>query len=102
MTSSLLPKLAYSRTENPESKEETDCLKTLSHQEKLDHYFPNTKFHKTHKKWRSGLLTCMGMSLAGYKKVVIRLLHANQVKILLDYINPKGDNITCPADNNGG
>ena len=36
----------------------------------------------------------MGMSLAGSKKVAIRLQHANQVKILLDYINPKGDNIT--------
>ena len=43
--------------DNPESKEETDCLKTLSHQGKLDHYFRNTKFHKAHQKWPSGLLT---------------------------------------------
>ena len=52
-------------------------------------------------KWLTGFYNYLSRQAMGDKKKAIRLQHAGQMRILLDYIDPKGDNITCLAQDEG-
>ena len=69
--------------QDPETWESEEELPP--HQGKVEHCFQNKKFHNAWHKWLCSFFSSLGMSSVRYKKVAIRLQHANQVKILLDY-----------------
>ena len=48
-------------------------------------------------RWLTGFYDYLSRPAMGDKKKSISLQHAGQMQFLLEYINPKGDNITCLA-----
>lgn len=66
-----------------------------------DKYFTATVFDNYRHQWLVGFYDYLSRPSAGHKKKYIRLQHAGQMKNMLEYIDSKGDDITCLAKDEG-
>ena len=62
-----------------------------------EQFFTTTTLQNPRHKWLTGFYDYLSRPAMGDKKKAICLQHAGQMRILLDYIDPKGDDITCLA-----
>ena len=70
-------------------------------QVKSQEYFTDHRFKNNRHRWLVGFFDYLSRPSAGNKKDSIRLQHASQVQILLEFIDPGGDDITCLAEDKG-
>lgn len=66
-----------------------------------EQFFTTTMPENPRHKWLTGFYDYLPRPAMGDKKKAIRLQHAGQMRILLNYIDPKDDNITCLAQDEG-
>jgi len=66
-----------------------------------EQFFTTTMLENPRHKWLTGFYNYLSRPAMSDKKKAICLQHARQMRILLDYIDPKGDDITCLAQDEG-
>ena len=66
-----------------------------------EQFFTTTTPENPRHKWLTGFYDYLSRPEMGDKKKSIHLQHARKMRILLKYIDPKGDNITCFAEDEG-
>ena len=66
-----------------------------------EQFFTTTKPESPRHKWLTGFYDYLSRPAMGDKKKSIRLQHAGQMRILLEHLDPKGEDITCLALDEG-
>ena len=66
-----------------------------------EQFFKTTTPENPRHRWLAGFYDCLSRLVMGDKKKSIRLQHAGQMRILLEYLDLKGDDISCLAQDEG-
>ena len=66
-----------------------------------EQFFKATTPENPRHRWLTGFYDYLSRPAMGDKKKSVRLQHAGQMRILLEYLDPKGDDISCLAQDEG-
>ena len=83
----------FAESEDEESSEE----ETMT----AEKYFTATSFQSYRHRWLVGFYDYLSRPSAGHKKKYIKLQHARQIRNILEFIDNKGNDITCLGDDEG-
>lgn len=85
-----------------DADDEYDTDEDDSHKkETSEEYFTNKRYKSHRHRWLVGFYEYLARPSAGNKKDNIRLQHASQMRMLLEFIDPNGDDITCLTEDQG-
>ena len=87
--------------EESEEEEEEESSEEFEKPQRKEEYFSQTSFESYRHQWLCGFFRFLHLPDAGYKKTSNRLQHVGQVRALLESLDPKGEDITVLAKEDG-
>lgn len=87
--------------DDKEHSKESDYEDSENEKETAEKFFTATKFKNNRHQWLVGFYDYLSRPSAGHKKKGIKLQHAGQIKNILEFIDSKGDDIKCLANDEG-
>ena len=90
-----------SEHEDQSDEDSESSFEPVSSSVSAEQDFTSTTPENPRHRWLTGFCDYLSRPAMGDKKKSIRLQHAGQMRILLEYIDPKGDDITFLAEDEG-
>ena len=87
--------------EESEEEDEEESSEEFEKPQRKEEYYSQTSFESDRHQWLCVFFRFLHLPDAGYKKTANRLQHVGQVSALLESLDPKGEDITVLAKEDG-